>query len=234
MKRKEKKINNDIIEKIGEKSIDRVEISIEIGTIETNNHYDYEEPVPDTEGKRINDTRIINISEENDKINYISSKDKKKHVNFFKQFFLPRVYLIAIIFSVILITFNFLANEIIYLFVKSNTNSNDEYIQELEHTKPFFTIFSVCVISPFIEELFFRRFIFHKISKFSKILAYIIANVLFAISHFIFESFKDEIYNFPLYFFMGVILTYTYDFDGCIVSAILSHMINNIFALSSQ
>jgi len=171
----------------------------------------------------------IDIPNETEERNIDKKKKEKEHVNFFKQFLLPRVYITAIISFVVIIIFNIVSGIILEHVFHVTTNSNEEGLNEMQEINPTFTIIYVCIIGPIIEELIFRRLIFWLIKKFSVVLAYLVSSFLFAFGHFgfSFSTLISEIYFFPVYFIMGVIFAYTYNYDGYILASMLSHILNN-------
>jgi len=153
-----------------------------------------------------------------------SAKKERKHVNFFKQFLIPRVYITAVISFIVILAINFINGIILSNTLNVETNSNEEAIDEVTKINPVFVTIYVCIIGPIIEELIFRQLIFWFINKFSKILAYLVSSFLFAFAHFSFSfsTLIAEIYYLPIYFIMGALLAYTYDYDGSPPSYTLS------------
>ena len=79
-------------------------------------------------------------------------------------------------------------------------------------------------IAPFLEELFFRGFIYRVFTKTWPVwLGSILAAVLFALAHFQLNSF------FPL-FLLGLILNYIYHRTGSVWTAVAFHAMNNAIA----
>jgi len=150
-------------------------------------------------------------------------------INFFKQFFLKRVYTTAIVAFLSLFLLNIINSVMVSLFIKDIKNTNEEDIELLTKLHPFIMISYACILGPILEELIFRKLFFGVIKKFSKILAYIVSCFLFAFGHFGFSitTLINEIYNFPIYFLAGAILAYAYDYDGYLAASIVAHIVYN-------
>ncbi|MFA5793300.1 MAG: type II CAAX endopeptidase family protein [Candidatus Gracilibacteria bacterium] len=84
----------------------------------------------------------------------------------------------------------------------------------------------VVIIAPFLEELFFRGFVYRVFTKTWPVwMASILTAFLFASIHFQFQTFL------PL-FFLGLLLNYVYQKTGSIWTAIAFHSFNNALAFS--
>lgn len=82
----------------------------------------------------------------------------------------------------------------------------------------------ICVLAPFLEELFFRGFIYRTFIKTWPVwLASILAATLFALIHFQLQVFI------PL-FFLGLILNYVYHRTGSVWTSVAFHSLNNTIA----
>ncbi|KAL6613270.1 Abi-domain-containing protein [Neocallimastix californiae] len=172
---------------------------------------------------------VIDIPKENEEKRPSKDKKEREHVNFFKQFLLPRVYITALISAVVIISFSIIYSIILNKVLTDVNNSNEEKLNETYEKYPVIAYVCICIIAPIFEELIFRGLIFGLIKKFSVVLAYIVSSFLFAFAHFEFEfsTLISEIYYFPFYFITGVIFAYTYNYDGYLLASILSHILNN-------
>lgn len=89
---------------------------------------------------------------------------------------------------------------------------------------PFFII----IIAPFLEEIFFRGFIYRTLTKIWPIwLSSIIGAALFALFHFEFQSII------PL-FFLGLILNYNYQRTNSLWTSVAFHALNNAIAFAFE
>jgi len=197
--------------------------------------------------KTQNEITVIDIPEQTREAK--KEEKKRKHVNIFKQFFILKVYITAVVAY-----FSYLALNIIYsIFIQvvfSDEKIDSTNQQELESelkSKEVSLIIIVCVIGPIIEEFIFRGIIFKLINWFGKevqkkfnvigiiirILAFVISSFIFAFGHFAFsfETLSKEIKSFPIYFMMGIIFALAYDHDGYILASILTHIITNTISV---
>ena len=97
-----------------------------------------------------------------------------------------------------------------------------------ENTRfPVVLLFGGAVIAPFVEELFFRGFVFTGLrQRLGWKQAALVSAGLFALAHFIPTSIV------PI-FILGLIFAYLYQISGSIWPAILMHMLTNAVALSA-
>jgi len=144
--------------------------------------------------------------------------------DFKNQFFKPKVYLVGFISYLISLVLNYL-NETV-----NDEVSHNELLEDYLDIAPVRTFLMMCIALPVIEELIYRKIIFGFLSKYSKILAYIISCFLFSFGHFehSFDVLMDEIYTLPFHFLGAINLTLAYDYTGCLLASIISHILNNI------
>lgn len=92
---------------------------------------------------------------------------------------------------------------------------------------PFALLIGGAVVAPFVEEVFFRGFVFTGLmKKWGWKGAALVSSALFAVAHFIPTSFL------PI-FILGWIFAFLYKASGSIWPAILMHMLTNTLALSA-
>jgi membrane protease YdiL (CAAX protease family) len=192
---------------------------------------------------------VIDIPNQKNEIEISKPKKKKKHVNFFKQFLIPRVYYTAIVVYILSVLTNIFILGLLHLNDEDGDSLNTEGVKaDLDKTNfGFLLVLYIILIGPLIEELICRLLLFRGISiigekigknnkfirRFIKLLAYIISSAFFAFGHFHF-SFKvllSDIVNFPSYFIMGIYLALAYDYDGYFLAALLTHILNNSVAI---
>ncbi|ORX60021.1 hypothetical protein BCR36DRAFT_579467 [Piromyces finnis] len=163
-------------------------------------------------------------------IKYIKPK-KKGSESFFNQFFLTRVYVIAVISALLILSATIINGLILRKY--SRNSSNEEGIQGWKENYKVFSYFYIILISPIAEEIVFRKILYGYFKRFSKLIGYLVSCFVYAMAHFSFsfrELYEESSY-FPIYFIIGVILTYTYDFDGFLASSILSNIIYSTIIL---
>ena len=198
-----------------------------------------------------NQVVVIDIPNHKNEIETSKTEKKRKHVNFFKQFLIPRVYYTAIVVYILFMITNNIVHFLLValnIYDEDGKSLNEEDLEEAladGKLKYIFVIY-VVIIGPIIEELFFRLLLFRGISiigekigknnkfirRFIKFLAYLISSAVFAFGHFEF-SFKvliSDFANFPFYFIMGIYLAIAYDYDGYFLAAVLTHILNNSVA----
>ncbi|MEA4962651.1 CPBP family intramembrane glutamic endopeptidase [Lutispora sp.] len=86
-------------------------------------------------------------------------------------------------------------------------------------------LFTFCIFKPFIEELFFRGFLYNFYKKKGILIALIISSVLFSVLHF-------DLYRIIIIFIIGVFLVLLYEITECFWISVLVHgSINAIHTL---
>ena len=194
---------------------------------------------------------VIDIPNQKSENETSETEKKKKHVNIFKQFLIPRVYYTAIaiyLLSIVTRIFIYILLKLFNLIDEDGKSLNEEGLEEdLAKTNySYKLVLYIVLIGPILEELVFRLILFRGISiigekigknnkfirRFIKFLAYLISSAVFAFGHFEF-SFKvliSDFANFPFYFIMGIYLAIAYDYDGYFLAAVLTHILNNSVA----
>jgi len=114
------------------------------------------------------------------------------------------------------------------ILAKFNLQIQPDLDQLFEQTAyPFALLIGGAVVAPFVEEVFFRGFVFTGlIKKWNWTGAILISSALFAVAHVIPTSFL------PI-FILGWIFAFLYKTSGSIWPAILMHMLTNTLALSA-
>lgn len=110
-------------------------------------------------------------------------------------------------------------NELVYrlthALVHNRTNLNDVSISAQIHTAPRMTLLIVIFLAPFVEEVLFRGLVFGNLKSHSRILAYTVSCLLFALIHvWQFAVEKRDVTYFWLmvqYLVPGLVLAWTYD-----------------------
>ena len=131
--------------------------------------------------------------------------------------------------GLILITIAY--NLIISQFIDPGTNNNEIYAEQMIVSYPVLSIIVLGLLGPICEEITYRYGLFSLLDKKSKILAYILTPLIFALIHFDFTgNMKVELLNLPTYIIAGVGLTFAYDKFG-FNTAVIAHVTNNIYAI---
>jgi len=149
---------------------------------------------------------------------------KNDLIQFSHQFLKKRVYIVGFIAFLCTRTVDYIASSIL----KIEDNSNEKLVSEFANQSVPFLIYG-CVMGPILEELVFRKFIFGRIRKHSKIAAYIVSSFLFSFIHFLanLKEFFNEIAVFPVYFIIALILAFAYDYDSYILASMIGHILQN-------
>ncbi|KAL6591992.1 hypothetical protein U3516DRAFT_610774 [Neocallimastix sp. 'constans'] len=151
---------------------------------------------------------------------------KSSLVDFVKQFTMPKVYLHGVVGAVGSLTVLYTSAK--YLPFKNDPN----YLTLMKMIKevPLISMVFLGGIPPILEEVVCRKLIFGNLKKYSKVLAYIIANIVFAVGHynFSFQRALQHINTVPTYFVSGLVLTSTYDYDGHLLASMIAHFITNV------
>jgi len=198
---------------------------------------------------------VIDIPNQKSENETSETEKKKKHVNIFKQFLIPRVYYTAIVvylLSIVTRIFIYILLKLFNLIDEDGKSLNEEGLEEdlAETNYSYKLVLYIVLIGPILEELVFRLILFRGISiigekigknnkfirRFIKFLAYLISSAVFAFGHFEF-SFKvliSDFANFPIYFIMGIYLAIAYDYDGYFLAAVLTHILNNSISMLSK
>lgn len=116
-------------------------------------------------------------------------------------------------------------------------NANQEGVVELIKSNVFLGFLSVVILAPIVEELTYRYCVFGGLLKYKKIVAYLVASLVFMAMHGISsytsaggfnKEFLIELVYLPPYLFSGLALAYVYDKSANIGSSTLAHFINNL------
>lgn len=131
--------------------------------------------------------------------------------------------------GVILITL--LYNLIIGSFIEMEVNQNELAAESMILSFPVLSIIVLGILGPVCEEITYRYGLFSLLNKKSKILAYILTPLIFALIHFDFTgNIVVELLNLPSYIIAGLVLTFAYDKFG-LHTAIIAHVTNNLYAI---
>ena len=131
------------------------------------------------------------------------------------------------------------ANELLFrvcsVLFNSRTNLNDMAIAAQIVSAPRMTALIVVVLAPFVEETLFRGLVFGCIRDNSRVAAYVISCVLFALLHVLpfFLSSHDLGYLILMlqYLVPGLIFAWAFEHSGTLWTAILLHAVVNALSL---
>lgn len=126
-------------------------------------------------------------------------------------------------------------NELVFrlsnLLIDNRTNLNDTTISAQIEDAPHMTLLIVVVLAPFVEELLFRGLVFGNLKHKSRLGAYAVSCLLFALLHvwqFALVN-RDITYFFLMvqYLVPGVVLAWTYEHSGTLWTAFALHAVAN-------
>jgi len=126
-------------------------------------------------------------------------------------------------------------NELVYrltsLAIGNRTNLNDTTISAQIQDAPRVTLLIIVLLAPFIEEVLFRGLVFGNLKSKSRVVAYLVSCLLFALIHvWQFAVVQQDITYFLLmvqYLVPGAVLAWAYESSGTLWAAIGLHAAAN-------
>ena len=130
-------------------------------------------------------------------------------------------------------------NELVYRllqqFPQGSVNLNDVSIAAQIAVAPRITALIVVLLAPFVEEILFRGLVFGSLRAKSRLWAYLISAVLFAVAHVWLFAVSDRTPGAVLltlqYLVPGLIFAWAYDHSGTLWSAVILHSAVNLLSL---
>lgn len=162
---------------------------------------------------------------------------KNELINIFKGFKVPQNIKDGIAIGVIILAVTMSYNLLLSLIMPSfGSNDNETSVDNMILINPVLSFITVVLFAPLVEEITYRYGLFAGIRKYSRVLAYIVTSLVFALIHFDF-NFSDqavlinELLNLPTYIFAAVMLCYAYDKNSALATSMTAHLINNLTAV---
>lgn len=126
-------------------------------------------------------------------------------------------------------------NELVYrlsnLVINNRTNLNDSTISAQIQDAPRVTLLIIIFLAPFIEEVLFRGLVFGNLKSKSRVVAYLVSCLLFALLHvWQFAVVQQDITYFLLmvqYLVPGAVLAWAYESTGTLWTSIGLHAVAN-------
>ena len=126
-------------------------------------------------------------------------------------------------------------NELVYrlssLVISNRTNLNDTTISAQIQDAPRVTLLIIVFLAPFIEEVLFRGLVFGNLKSKSRVVAYLVSCLLFALIHvWQFAVVQQDITYFLLmvqYLVPGAVLAWAYESSGTLWASIGLHAAAN-------
>ena len=129
-----------------------------------------------------------------------------------------------------------LSTLILILLPDFSATPNTEAVHELANQHFFFTAFLAVVLAPIVEELLFRGAIYGGLRNKSKVAAYLVSTLLFALLHVLsflfFIPLGTLFLMMLLYIPSGFALAWSYEKSGNIWTPIFLHALMNVIALA--
>jgi len=129
-------------------------------------------------------------------------------------------------------------NELVYrlsrLVIVNRLNLNDVSISAQVEDAPRSTLIIVIVLAPFVEEVLFRGLVFGNLRDRSRLTAYAVSCLLFALLHvWQFAAVRQDLTHFILmiqYLVPGLVLAWAYDHTGTLWTSFGIHALANALA----
>ena len=126
-------------------------------------------------------------------------------------------------------------NELVYrlsaVVISNRTNLNDTTISAQIQDAPRVTLLIIVFLAPFIEEVLFRGLVFGNLKSKSRVVAYLVSCLLFALLHvWQFAVVQQDITYFLLmvqYLVPGAVLAWAYESSGTLWTSIGLHAVAN-------
>lgn len=147
-------------------------------------------------------------------------------------------YLKGITYGLVLLLAQSLYSIVISAIYKApvEDNQNQKALISLTQYAPLLMGLTTVVLAPIFEEICYRYCFFGSLRKINRILAYVIAGIIFGLIHFDFTCFSNkaqminELLNLPAYILSGLILCFAYDKENSLITSISAHATNNLIA----
>ena len=129
---------------------------------------------------------------------------------------------------------SFLGGLVSFFFKGGATSENQALLEALISDHFVLMVVASVVLAPIFEELLFRGTIFSWLYEVHPLVAHILSGFIFGFVHVmnaIFGGNVGEIVQIFSYFFMGIGLSYLYEKTNNIYVPIITHALNNLFAV---
>ena len=150
-----------------------------------------------------------------------------------KGFMIPKNVKDGLAIGVVILAVTMSYNLIINLF-DIGSNQNEQAVDSMITINPLISFFTVGIFGPIVEEIGYRYGLFGSIKKFSRIGAYIVTVLVFALIHFNLtpsmtsEEIIIEFLNLPTYLFSAFMLSYAYENNDSLTTSIVAHGVNKL------
>ena len=159
----------------------------------------------------------------------ITKKYLKEEIHKLKDIGFLRLIIYIIIGFVLVMIGNVVGSQIKELLSGDMVSNNQAMVEASLTNNKFkiFSILSITLLGPFVEEVVFRQnlFVIGRYFKVNDIVILLISSILFGLMHVVFTF---DFSSLPIYFFGGLMYGLIYLKSDCIYVPILSHVIVNL------
>ena len=151
--------------------------------------------------------------------------------SFIKRFARWPDYLFGLAYAGGLFGIGIVINMIVSIFYQG-VNNNQTTAIEIINNYPIIATFVLCLLGPICEELTYRVGLYSFLRRINKVLAFIVAVIVFALIHFDFTASDiiGELWSLPSYIACGAVLTVAYIHRGPACS-MTAHIVYNTIAM---
>ena len=141
-------------------------------------------------------------------------------------------YVVGLGLGIGMILFDMAYLNLIDLFYTTSVGGNETSVRSVIDLYPAACMFIFGILGPLCEELTYRVGLFGLLKKVSRVLAYIVASLVFGFMHFDWTSsdLVNELVILPTYVVSGAILALAYDLYDLPCSW-MAHSVNNVWAV---
>lgn len=128
---------------------------------------------------------------------------------------------------------NYAVNIVMSLFMSSITNPNTAAVNQTITLNQDMMLVVMILLAPIAEETMFRGALFGTIRQKSRVLAYIVSALLFAVYHlwsYMFEGGPSVLIYALQYIPAGLALAWSYEWSGSLVAPVVMHALVNLIA----
>ena len=135
----------------------------------------------------------------------------------------------------ICLTVNVGLNLLLSIFIPGITNLNDDGIRQNLHENFVLTAIGTVLLAPLAEEVLYRGLIFTMLHRKSRVMAYLLSTLIFCYIHVSayigVYTVSEFLLNLLVYVPAGLILAWSYEYSGSILTPVLIHTGINAVAM---
>lgn len=160
---------------------------------------------------------------------FITYSDIFKQLKSFKQW---QSYVAGTVCLLSIYAFNFIYGNLIRLIpVPVTDNVNETAVVSLQSLYPVLSLIIFGFVAPICEELTYRVGLFSLLKRKSRVLAYVVTILVFALIHsnFNYANFFNELLNLPYYAYAAFAFCFAYEHFG-FAGSVIPHILNNLIS----